>query len=100
MAGNSKFTNKQKLSKGEASFEKWLSNKDYFAVSDFYPGAIEASALLDEFLDENPLHNINISIIKAHAEDIGWISDYEDVDYDDDVDDRDEPTDSDDTQWY
>ncbi len=72
------------LTKSQAKFERWLLDKGYVLASDCYPGAIEASSLVSDFLTSYPIYKNNEDDLYDHAEAISWISDYEDYDEDDD----------------
>lgn len=79
MSLRSKFTDKV-ISKPRAKLEEWLLDLGYDSVADHYPAAIEALTLLDDFLQEFPDMIEFRSILKKHCQEIGFISDYGELD--------------------
>ena len=56
----------------------------YESVSDAYPAAVLAISLVDEYLDDCTEYARFRVLIEQHAENIGWISNYE---FEDETDD-------------
>lgn len=85
MKPKSKFTDHcEYFSKPKRQFEKWLSDAEYSTAAECYPAAVHATALIDDFLRDYPsLEKMKI-LLEKHAEDIGWVSDYEELDGSDD----------------
>jgi hypothetical protein len=78
MATRSRFLpDRNQLSKPKARFEGWLLDQGYESCSISYPAATSASALVDEYLQDYPEREGERRRIEAHAEEIGWISDYD-----------------------
>lgn len=74
------------LTKTQAKFERWLLDKGYVLASDCYPGAIEASSLVADFLSYYPIYKNAEESLYSHAEVINWISDYDEYGYEDEDD--------------
>ena len=80
----SRFIDGEPISKPAYQFERWLRSQNYESVTEMYPAAVPAVALIDDYLQEYPERRGVRGIIIHHAEEIGWISDYRDVEDDED----------------
>ncbi len=77
MSARSRFLHERvRLSLPKRRFERWLLDQGYEAASEMYPGAVEVTALVDEYLRECPEHALMKILIDHHAKAIGWVSDY------------------------
>jgi hypothetical protein len=84
MSARSRFLkDREPISKHKSRFENWLSDRGYAGCSSMYPAAISTSTLVDEYLEDYPEREEYRDLIEEHAEEIGWISDYDDEGEDD-----------------
>lgn len=67
----------RRLPSPSVRFELWLREGGYEAVSEMYPGAVRATALVYDYLQEFPERNAKLAVIEVHAKEIGWVSDYQ-----------------------
>lgn len=73
----SRFVEGKSVNKKQRQFESWLKQQGYEAASEYYPGAVRASDLVEEFFvyyhdleDEDTLS----AAIRKHASLIGFVS--------------------------
>ena len=67
-------------------FSNWLKTNKYFKATEYYPAAVHAETLIDEFFSEHTDFSDMELAISEIAASIGWVSNY-DSDFKDHSDD-------------
>jgi hypothetical protein len=66
---------RHQLNEAQAAFENWLAERGYEPAPAGIPWAVEATALVDDFLDDCPEYEQQQKTVKRHAAAIGSVSD-------------------------
>ncbi len=68
---------KTKVRKLRKLFTNWLKVNKYFKSTEYYPAAVHAETLIDEFFSDHPdVADMELAISEIAAS-IGWVSNYD-----------------------